>query len=192
MKNVNTFRVIKWKKRQSLTASFVTAHWISTKTVRAIRTLSHVKAERKSKTARIAPSRTSRKIMKRLCGFCRRRWSKGRGDRREYIWIRWRRTYESRPWGRLSGGTGIGAVTNDNKKVKKGKSAELIASGLEEEVSVIQPLYDAVAAEVPKYDMEKSGRPCMEHFELQIKLQMKFLAILSILWNNKRWIKSRW
>ena len=26
MKNVNTFRVIKWKKRQSLTASFVTAH----------------------------------------------------------------------------------------------------------------------------------------------------------------------
>ena len=26
MKNVNTFRVIKWKKRQILTASFVTAH----------------------------------------------------------------------------------------------------------------------------------------------------------------------
>ena len=38
---------------------------------------------------------------------------------------------------------------------------------------------------------KKSGRPCMEHFELQIKLQMKFLAILSILWNNKLWIKSR-
>lgn len=53
------------------------------------------------------------------------------------------------------GGTGIGAVTNDNKKVKKGKSAELIASGLEEEVSVIQPLYDAVAAAAPEYDMEK-------------------------------------
>ena len=50
---------------------------------------------------------------------------------------------------------GIGAVTNDNKKVKKGKSAELIASGLEEEVSVIQPLYDAVAAAAPEYDMEK-------------------------------------
>ena len=43
----------------------------------------------------------------------------------------------------------------DNKKVKKGKSAELIASELEEEVSVIQPLYDAVAAEAPEYDMEK-------------------------------------
>ena len=32
-----------------------------------------VKAERKLKTARIVPSRTSRKTMKRLCGFCRRR-----------------------------------------------------------------------------------------------------------------------
>lgn len=41
------------------------------------------------------------------------------------------------------------------KKVQKGKSIEVIASGLEEEVSVIQPLYDAVAAEVPEYDMEK-------------------------------------
>ena len=41
------------------------------------------------------------------------------------------------------------------KKVKKGKSAELIASGLEEEVSVIQLLYDAVAAAAPEYDMEK-------------------------------------
>ncbi len=41
------------------------------------------------------------------------------------------------------------------KKVKKGKSAELIASELEEEVSVIQLLYDAVAAAAPEYDMEK-------------------------------------
>ena len=41
------------------------------------------------------------------------------------------------------------------KKVKKGKSAELIASELEVEVSVIQPLYDAVAAAAPEYDMEK-------------------------------------
>ena len=66
------------------------------------------------------------------------------------------------------------------KKVKKGKSAELIASELEEEVSVIQPLYDAVAAEARNMIWKKSGRPCMEHFELQMKLQMKFLAILSI------------
>ena len=41
------------------------------------------------------------------------------------------------------------------KKVKKGKSAELIASELEEEGSVIQLLYDAVAAAAPEYDMEK-------------------------------------
>ena len=31
----------------------------------------------------------------------------------------------------------------------------IVASGLEEEVSVIQPLYDAVAAAAPEYDMEK-------------------------------------
>lgn len=41
------------------------------------------------------------------------------------------------------------------KKVQKGKSVEVIASELEEEVSVIQPLYDAVAAAAPEYDMEK-------------------------------------
>lgn len=41
------------------------------------------------------------------------------------------------------------------KKVQKGKSVEVIASVLEEEVSVIQPLYDAVAAAAPEYDMEK-------------------------------------
>lgn len=41
------------------------------------------------------------------------------------------------------------------KKVQKGKSIEVIASELEEEVSAIQPLYDAVAAAAPEYDMEK-------------------------------------
>ena len=41
------------------------------------------------------------------------------------------------------------------KKVKKGKSVAEIASELEEEVADIQPLYDAVAAAVPEYDMEK-------------------------------------
>jgi|GEM_PF-234982 hypothetical protein len=41
------------------------------------------------------------------------------------------------------------------KKVKKGKSVAEIASELEEEVADIQPLYDAVAAAAPEYDMEK-------------------------------------
>ena len=40
-------------------------------------------------------------------------------------------------------------------KKSKGQVSRANSLGLEEEVSVIQPLYDAVAAAAPEYDMEK-------------------------------------
>ena len=41
------------------------------------------------------------------------------------------------------------------KKVKKSKSLQIIASELEEEEADIKPLYDAVVASAPDYDIEE-------------------------------------
>ena len=41
------------------------------------------------------------------------------------------------------------------KKVKKNKDIDTIASELEEETETIKPLYDAVVAAAPDYDMNK-------------------------------------
>ena len=41
------------------------------------------------------------------------------------------------------------------KKVKKSKSLPTIASELEEEEADIKPIYDAVVASVPDYDIEE-------------------------------------
>ena len=41
------------------------------------------------------------------------------------------------------------------KKVKKSKSLQIIASELEEEEADIRPIYDAVVASAPEYDIEE-------------------------------------
>ena len=41
------------------------------------------------------------------------------------------------------------------KKVKKGKELSIIASEIEEEEQDVKPLYDAVVAEAPDYNMDK-------------------------------------
>lgn len=41
------------------------------------------------------------------------------------------------------------------KKVKKGKELSTIASEIEEEEQDVKPLYDAVVAEAPDYNMDK-------------------------------------
>lgn len=41
------------------------------------------------------------------------------------------------------------------RKVKKGKALPAIAEELEEEVSVVSPIYDAVLKSAPDYDCEK-------------------------------------
>ena len=46
-------------------------------------------------------------------------------------------------------------ITQIIKKVKKSKSLPTIASELEEEEADIKPLYDAVAASAPDYDIEE-------------------------------------
>ena len=46
-------------------------------------------------------------------------------------------------------------ITQIIKKVKKSKSLQIIASELEEEEADIKPLYDAVVASAPDYDIEE-------------------------------------
>ena len=46
-------------------------------------------------------------------------------------------------------------ITQIIKKVKKSKSLPTIASELEEEEADIKPLYDAVVASAPDYDIEE-------------------------------------
>lgn len=41
------------------------------------------------------------------------------------------------------------------KKVKRGKELSIIASEIEEEEQDVKPLYDAVVAEAPDYNMDK-------------------------------------
>ena len=46
-------------------------------------------------------------------------------------------------------------ITQITKKVQKSKDIDTIASELEEEPETIKPLYDAVVAAAPDYDMDK-------------------------------------
>ena len=57
---------------------------------------------------------------------------------------------EAREEGRLEG-----EIIHIIKKVKKSKSLPTIASELEEEEADIKPLYDAVVASAPDYDIEE-------------------------------------
>ena len=46
-------------------------------------------------------------------------------------------------------------ITQITKKVQKGMDIDTIASELEEEPETIKPLYDAVIAAAPDYDIDK-------------------------------------
>ena len=61
---------------------------------------------------------------------------------------------EAREEGVAEGET-LTKITLIIKKVKKSKSLPTIASELEEEAADIKPLYDAVAASAPDYDIEE-------------------------------------
>ena len=49
----------------------------------------------------------------------------------------------------------IKVITQIIKKVKKSKTLPIIASELEEEEADIKPIYDAVIASAPDYDIEE-------------------------------------
>ena len=61
---------------------------------------------------------------------------------------------EAREEGVAEGET-LTKITQIIKKVKKSKPLPTIASELEEEEADIKPLYDAVAASAPDYDIEE-------------------------------------
>ena len=61
---------------------------------------------------------------------------------------------EAREEGVAEGET-LTKITQIIKKVKKSKSLHTIASELEEEEADIKPLYDAVVASAPDYDIEE-------------------------------------
>ena len=61
---------------------------------------------------------------------------------------------EAREEGVAEGET-LTKITQIIKKVKKAKTLPTIASELEEEEADIKPLYDAVAASAPDYDIEE-------------------------------------
>ena len=72
---------------------------------------------------------------------------------------------ESERRGRAEGekrGEQLAKITLIIKKVKKSKSLPTIASELEEEEADIKPIYDAVIASAPDYDIE----------EIKVKLNM--------------------
>ena len=52
-------------------------------------------------------------------------------------------------------GEQLAKITLIIKKVEKSKSLQTIASELEEEETDIKPIYDAVVASAPKYDIEE-------------------------------------
>ena len=52
-------------------------------------------------------------------------------------------------------GEQVKVITQIIKKVKKSKSLQTIAAELEEEEEEIKPIYEAVVASAPDYDIEK-------------------------------------